>query len=532
MNQSLLNRLVTLEDNKNSLATIHIKKHGNELSISGPTDEDKRLYIPTATGYDFHGDNSFVRLVKGPYGSGKSTMCCTEIVKRTMEMPAWCNGVRRSKWAVVRNTSGELITTTLQTWLHWFSYLGHYNKRQKPVMTYEHIFRDEFGICEIELIFLALDREDDLRKVRSLEVTGVYINEASEVPMGALSHFKGRCNRYPPPNLGIDYWSGIIADTNPPDSDHELYKLFEVDKPNGYRIFNQPPGLISVKKSELDPAIEHIQTNSGFYIANPNADNFKNLKADYYLRLAEGQNEEFIKVFCLGQYGAVIMGKRVYPEYNDDFHSAVEMQYIPGLPVDLFLDYGLTPACLITQHTARGQVRVMKEFIAVDMGLKQLIESIVLPYLNTDLAGFEVRICEGDPAGNARAQSDETTCLDILIGLGFNATSAETNSLLKRLESVKYLLNRNIDGIAALLVSREGAPTLRKGFLGDYHYRRIAVRGEARYQDAPNKNKSSHPHDALQYCAMRFCSAELANRTSTDDDDVMEKMRNPVLRIL
>ncbi|MGE3479754.1 MAG: hypothetical protein AB7G80_09840, partial [Dongiaceae bacterium] len=40
---------------------------------------------------------------------------------------------------------------------------------------------------------------------------------------------------------------------------------------------------------------------------------------------------------------------------------------------------------------------------------------------------------------------------------------------------------------------------LRKRFRGGYHYKRMQVSGEARYDDKPNKNKFSHVHDALQY---------------------------------
>lgn len=526
MNQSLLQRLNDLEKSHNTLAQVHIKRDGYQLIVDAPNQDDRRIYIPNQTGLEFHQDTSFVRLEMGPYGSGKSTTCCTDIVLKTLEMPAWCNGIRRSKWAIVRNTSGELMTTTLQTWLHWFECLGAYTKRQKPVMTYEHVFRDELGLCEIELIFLALDREDDLRKVRSLEVTGVYINEASEVPQGAISHFKGRVGRYPPRDLCPEYWAGIIADTNPPDSDHWIYKLFESDRPNGYRIFKQPPGLLSLRKDDVPTGVESIQTASGCYIANTDADNYAHLKSDYYLRMAEGQNEEFIKVFCLGQYGAVIMGKRVYPEYNDDFHSANEMQFIAGLPYHLFWDFGLTPACLIVQMSARGQLRIMKEFVAEDMGIKQFAKSVVLPYLNTALSGYKLGHSDGDPAGRTRADSDESTCMEILDGLGIPTEGAATNNILMRLEAVKQPLNRMLDGQAAILVSREGCPVLRKGFLGDYHYKRIAVTGEARYQDMPNKNKASHPHDALQYCAMRFCSAELMNKKEADVASVIKSVQN------
>src|ERR1700684_3274242 len=111
-------------------------------------DQDK-IYIPTTTGKLFHASNGFVDLVIGPYGSGKSTMCAQRIVESTCRMPYWHNGRRRSRWAVVRNTSGELVSTTLQTWLTWFGDLGDIRKRQKPLLTYEHIFNDGDGIVEL-----------------------------------------------------------------------------------------------------------------------------------------------------------------------------------------------------------------------------------------------------------------------------------------------------------------------------------------------------------------------------------------------
>ncbi len=43
---------------------------------------------------------------------------------------------------------------------------------------------------------------------------------------------------------------------------------------------------------------------------------------------------------------------------------------------------------------------------------------------------------------------------------------------------------------------------LRKGFNGGYKYRRVQVSGDERFTDEPNKNRYSHPHDALQYAAL------------------------------
>src|SRR5665213_657055 len=213
----------------------HIKITQNESTLYGS--EKPRIYIPTPTGQLAHDNDQFVRLIIGPYGSGKSTWCCHEIVRRACAMPRWVNGRRRSRWAIVRNTSGELQSTTLQTWLTWMGDLGVIKKRQKPMMMYEHTFNDGHGIVELELIFIALDREEDLRKIKSLEVTGCYINELSEVPQGALAHFKGRVNHRYPSRAFCDehYWSGIIADTNPPDVDHWIYKDFELKNLESYR---------------------------------------------------------------------------------------------------------------------------------------------------------------------------------------------------------------------------------------------------------------------------------------------------------
>ena len=190
--------------------------------------EQDKLYIPTATGNIAHLDDSFVRVIMGPYGSGKSTWAVTEIVRRACSVPIWHAGRRRSRWGIVRNTSGELSTTTLATWLAWFEDLGDVRKRQKPIMTYEHTFNDGYGIVELELLFIALDRPEDVRKIKSLELTGCYINELSEVPKAALAHMKGRVNRYPSKAFCQEpYWSGIIADTNPPEDDHWIFKDFE-----------------------------------------------------------------------------------------------------------------------------------------------------------------------------------------------------------------------------------------------------------------------------------------------------------------
>lgn len=508
-----------LKDSYNRRTQKHITFE-NDRTIIHANDKDN-IYIPSSTGKRFAESSGFVDLVMGPYGSGKSTMCVQRIVRSAAQMPYWFNGRRKSRWAIVRNTSGELVSTTLQTWLTWFGDLGDIRKRQKPLLTYEHQFNDGFGIIELDLIFIALDRPDDVRKIKSLELTGVYLNELSELPQNVLSHFKGRVNgRFPSRSFcALPHWSGIIADTNPPDEDHWIYKDFEIDVSASYRVFHQPSGLIEDKNGlKRDP--------DGSYIQNPLADNVVHLSNDYYPKLAEKQSEGFIKVYCCGKYGLVESGKRVYPEYNDDFHSVPKIDAIQGDPIYLGWDFGLTPACIVVQITARGQVLILKEYLAEDIGIKTFAKNIVIPRLALDFVYNKVGGSEGDPAGAAGDQiMEELSCIGELNALGINTNAASTNDPDVRINSVRYFLNLMVDGKPALILSREGCPILRKGFMSGYHFKRMSISGDERYQDKPNKNKYSHPHDALQYILMKF-----AGESKKPTNEPVVDMYNPVFR--
>jgi hypothetical protein len=439
-------------------------------------------------------------------------------------MPVWFNGRRRSKCLIIRNTSGELHSTTLQTWLTWFGDLGDIKKRQKPLLTYEHTFNDGNGIIELELVFIALDRDEDIRKLKSIEATFAYINELSEVPQAVLHHLIGRVNhRYPSRSFcEPNYWSGIICDTNPPDEDHWIFKDFELNPTENYKIFHQPSGLI------VNGDGSFAKDKIGNYIANPLCDNFANLSPDYYVKLSEKRSEGFIKVFCGGKYGLVESGKRVYPEYNDDLHSVPKLEAIQGTVIHLGFDFGLTPSCIVIQVTPRGQVRILKEYIAEDMGIRTFAKNIILPSLPIDFVYNKVGESEGDPAGMAGDTiMEELSCIGELNALGIKTNGATTNDIDVRISSVRYFLNAMIDGQPALLLDREKCPILRKGFINGYHFKRLSVSGDDRYQDKPNKNRFSHIHDALQYILMKF-AADRVIENKVDKPKI--DMHNPVFR--
>ena len=75
------------------------------------------------------------------------------------------------------------------------------------------------GALELEILVIALDRPDDVRKFLSLELTGVFVDEAREVPKAIIDASASRVGRYPSVKDGRPSWYGVITDTNTPDEE-------------------------------------------------------------------------------------------------------------------------------------------------------------------------------------------------------------------------------------------------------------------------------------------------------------------------
>jgi hypothetical protein len=406
-----------------------------------------------------------------------------ELISRACEQQPNSQRIRRTRWAVLRNTYPELKSTTIKTAQEWSPMMEM--RWDAPIQGKMDFWLEDKTRVQCEVYFLALDRPDDMGKLKGLEITGAWLNEAVEMPKQAFDMAVQRTGRFPPKRDGGPTWRGVILDTNPPDSDHWWFKVFEEQQNEGWEIFKQPGGLIEEK---------------GQYLPNPKAENIANLDGgyEYYLRQVAGKTKEWIKVFLQGQYGTVIDGKPVYPEYNDDLHCR-EIQPIRDRPLIIGLDYGLTPAAVICQLSPRGQLLVLDELCAEDMGISQFARDVLKPHLQTTWNGYSFSAV-GDPTGNKRAESDEKTCYMELAEQGIAASPAISNDFLKRRESVAKYLTRLSDGKPTLLVHPR-CTRVRKGFMGGYCFKRLQVAGE-KHRDVADKNLYSHPHDALQYACL------------------------------
>lgn len=446
-------------------------------------------YSDVPTIQSFSESDAQVRALMGPFGSGKSSGCVVEMISRANDQYAGQDGIKRSRWAAIRNTYSQLEDTTLKTVMDWLppEHFGTYNSS-------EHTYHVKgFDGVELEIMFRALDRPDHVKKLLSLELTGAWGNEARELPYVVIKSLLGRTGRYPAQKDGGCKWHGLILDTNPPDVDSWFYKLFEVDKPDNTAIFKQPGGL------------------------SHNAENLSNLIEGYYqsqYELNKG-DPEWVKVYVNGEYGFVVDGLLVYPEYRDSIHCK-EVNAVDGITIIRGWDFGLTPACEMAQQLPNGRVIAIDELISEDVS-KYIIgvdafSDALLDYCGKEYRGFNF-VDVADPAGIKREDRDAKSCFDMLRSKGINVQPAQQSPKI-RIESVKKPLRMLIDGEPGLIVSPK-CKKLRKGFMGGYQYRRMLTRGE-KYENKPDKNEYSHPHDAFQYLCSSLFSGSLEQKATME----------------
>jgi hypothetical protein len=233
---------------------------------------------------DFLQSRAFVRAIVGPIGSGKSSGCVMELLRRAGEQAPLKDGVRRTRWAVIRNTRPQLQDTTRRTFEQWAPAepMGTWNES-------DFSFTIRAKGIEAEVLFRALDKPKDVRKVLSLELTGAYINELREIPKEVFDGLQGRVGRYPSKAEGGCTWRGVWSDSNPWHTGHWAHKLFKYERPPGFELFEQPDAL------------------------GPDAENVSNLDDGYYERLTHGKDSEWVDEYLRGKYPSSDKGS-VYGE--------------------------------------------------------------------------------------------------------------------------------------------------------------------------------------------------------------------------
>ena len=435
-------------------------------------------YTPTRVVKQFMKSDAKMRVLMGPVGSGKSVGCSIEVVRRASMQEPQEDGVRRSRFAVVRNTMRQLQDTTIKTFLDWFP-PGPCGNFMRTTKTY----RFKVGDVESEIMFRALDDADDVANLNSLELTGAWFNESRDIHPDIVDAMSKRIGRYPSAKDGGPTWFGMWADTNPPTMETFWYYGMEHLSPedgvspwdNGWDVFRQPSGR------------------------SPQAENVENLPEGYYD--TQGRSEEYIRVYIDGEYGHTLAGTPVFKYFRPDYHMAKGQldwkipagwgaSYAPTLTVGM--DLGLTPAAVVGMQDARGRTLILAEAVAFDMGVQRFVRTVLRPMLSKRFPGVKF-VLSVDPAGRQRAQTDERTACEIVQKEGFVVRTPATNSISARITAVDDMLMRQVDGESAMLID-PSCTRLKAALMGGYRFKR----------DGQNIEKNNHSHvaEALQYLMM------------------------------
>lgn len=441
-----------------------------------------------------------IRAIMGPFGSGKSTMCVIELLRRAREQAPNSSGVRCTRWVVVRNTYQQLRDTAIKTFEDWIppGIAGSWRHMEKKftIRIPGDLHEGRPTRVEAEVLFRALDTPDDVRNLLSLEITGAWLNEFREIPIEVPINLIGRL-RYPSVgSVGVEAtWQGLIMDSNPPDEQSSYFHLFE-NKASADELVGE----------DVDFSLDVFKQPSGL---SEDAENLEHLPGgrQYYLRMMEmarrtGKDDSWINVHVHGQYGFVVDGRPVYGrQFSESTHvwRKRKLKPDPGRILAVGIDFGLTPAAVFAQMDTWARWSIFDELVAEDMAADQFAK-ILKNKINYDFGGMD-SVIYADPAGQQRSQVDKRSVFDVLRAAGFTVVAGHQSPQV-RIDSVRAALSSTYDGVPCLLVN-ESARTLINGFLGGYRYRRLKVSGE-RYQEKPEKNMYSHVHDALQYVVSYF----------------------------
>ncbi|MFN4287557.1 MAG: hypothetical protein ACK4E3_03570 [Brevundimonas sp.] len=443
--------------------------------------------------------------IQGPIRSGTSVASCQRLMEAAMNVPA-IDGVRRSRWLIVRNTYPDLEQSTIKTWLDWF-----------PEKTYgrfywstPYVHEVRIGDVEADFVFESFSGDDDIHKLPSREYTGAWINEAQFYSLRFCVTLLGRTGYYPLPSgpkfLQLDmnapphgHWVPMMRGDVPIPEEMTENERISLRQPADWAFYVQPPWLLEKK----GPNGEILG-----YDINPDAENLRVMGEKAVRALISGRTRDQIDAELMNRVLILQPGRPVFPQFSRDFHvSKTPLPPVPGARLIVGFDFGRQPAMVVAQCVG-GLWTVLDELLgsntsAVEFAplCRRRLAQKFPEWMQEDGPGVDFW---GDPSGsNRRSETDEHTAFEIFEMNGMRIQKADNAGRRGvRIETMTSVLNANVEGRPRLLLSST-CVNLITGFAGGYCFRRKRVSGSPVYEDEPDKNSPySHPMDALMEILM------------------------------
>lgn len=481
-------------------------------------------YVASPTGLQFHDCDKFIKMICGPYGSGKSCCCAMDVLYNACAQTPAPDGVRYSRVGVIRSTYPELISMTRKSLMEVLpAECGSITSAGAPLRGQYLIPLPDGTTVNLELHLLALATADDCPKVLSANWTFCWINEATGIAPEVFSAITTRIGRYPPAAQGGVRWGGVLMDFNQPARGSWLDDYCKHPEEN-WSVFFQPPAAFM---QEVDGKREYVVNDAAENLWNLGAreegdpDDFPAVERGkrYYRNqiqalLKQGREDVVMNMYCMLDV-PIIEGKPVYSSFSRDRHVAQDpIEPRPFIDAIVGMDQsGIHPAACVLQNID-GKWCVLDEIYANGEGFETFLHAMLIPLLRTRYSTCRI-IAAIDPS-NQRDSWQAVTPRQRLEEIGIETVTEYSNAPKSRIQNVERLLNLEYGG---LLLS----PTcemLIRGFIHEYRYRRLRASGTlgaAVYTPTPEKNDVSHIHDALQYAALFIAQGDPVRDSSAQE---------------
>ena len=133
--------------------------------------------IPGKVLAEFMRSRAYFQVIRGPLGSAKTTTAFAKTLKLFQDQRPDESGVRRSRVAAIRSTYPELTSILIPDVRKLLRpEMGKIVMGHPPQANLAYKLPDGTSV-EAEIIFLAVDRPDDIRKLRGMQLTFCWFNE-------------------------------------------------------------------------------------------------------------------------------------------------------------------------------------------------------------------------------------------------------------------------------------------------------------------------------------------------------------------
>jgi hypothetical protein len=167
---------------------------------------------------------------------------------------------------------------------------------------------------------------DEHRKSKGLTLGWAGIDEIDAVSEEDLLQLDGQISMK-------STWPVLMATCNPVDTNHWVYRRWVTDNLLGYAYFRFP-----------------TYENAG------------NLPKGYIEHMMQTMPPSWARRYLDGQWGSIVLGERVYPEFSERLHVNPRLVYRPNLPVIRTWDFGNNMAVTFAQRRDAYGIDFLQEF--------------------------------------------------------------------------------------------------------------------------------------------------------------------------